>query len=119
MQRSDQRRAGDSMTRVAARCPFVARRVMLIARRVGLPAIDRSSTVCDVYLRERHLQPVRKLVDVVVSPEVQEEQAWLVVQHVVVDCGDLDPAVAQRLLYRVDLFRDQYEIARNGRLAGA
>jgi hypothetical protein len=44
---------------------------------------------------------------------MQEEQAGLVVEHVIVERGDLDAIRTQRLKHRVDLGRSQDEVARD------
>jgi hypothetical protein len=54
---------------------------------------------------EGGVQPLRPLRGLVIGPEVDEERAGLVVEHVIVDRRDFDPAVAQRLDERVDLDR--------------
>ena len=47
---------------------------------------------CD--LLKRRLQPLRQLRRIVIGPEVNEEEAWLLVQHMAVDCRDLDAIFA-------------------------
>src|SRR5271166_3368709 len=57
----------------------------------------------DVDLSERRFQAFGELLRVVIRPEMHEEQPRLVVEHVVVECGNLDPVLAQCLGYRVHL----------------
>src|SRR5207248_6377936 len=80
------------------------------------PTFDRLPLCC-VDLRKRGSQAARQLVHVVVGPEVHEEQPRLVIEHMVVNRGDLDAVVAQRLHYGVDFLRNQYEVARDCGLA--
>ena len=56
---------------------------------------------------------------VVVGPEMNEERAGLVVEHVIVDGGHLDAVVAQGFDERIDLARQRHEIAGDRRLAVA
>src|ERR1700677_2451171 len=64
-------------------------------------------------------KPLGQFHGVVVGPEMNEERARLVVEHVVVNRGDLDAIVLQRLDERIDLARERHEVASNGRLAVA
>jgi hypothetical protein len=50
---------------------------------------------------------------------MNKERARLVVEHVVVNRGDLDAVVLQGLDERIDLARERHEVTGNGRLAVA
>ena len=46
---------------------------------------------------EAGAKPFRQLHRVVIGPEMDKERARLVVEHMVVNCSDLDPVVPQGL----------------------
>src|SRR5437879_2530179 len=50
---------------------------------------------------------------------MHEEEPRLLIEHVVVDGGHLDPVLPERLQYRGHLLGDQNEVAGNRRLAAA
>src|SRR5437763_2837092 len=56
-----------------------------------------SSLFLEADLAQRSLQPVRKLLGIVIRPEVHEEKARLLVQHVAMQRGDFNAVVAQGL----------------------
>ena len=76
-------------------------------------------SLLDLHVVERGAQPSCELLRIVVAPEMHEEQARLVVEHVVVDRGHLDAVRAQRLQHRIDLVGGEHEIARDRRLAAS
>ena len=45
---------------------------------------------------QRRSQSLGELLRILVRPEVHEEEARLLLQHVAVQCGDLDAVIAQR-----------------------
>src|SRR6202035_5968166 len=65
----------------------------------GLPItgspVQTRSALRDIDVRKRGLEPLGELPRVVIGPEVYEEEVRLVIQHVVVNCRNLDPVVAQ------------------------
>src|SRR5713101_4068549 len=70
-------------------------------------------------LVERCVQSLGKLQCIVVSPEMQEEQSRLLIQHVAVDRGHIDPVRPQRRYDRVYFVARKHEIAGNSGLATA
>jgi hypothetical protein len=60
-----------------------------------------------------------QLHSVVTGPKVDEERAGLVVEHVIVDGGDLDAVVPQGLDERIGFAGERHEIARDRCLAVA
>src|SRR5436305_11950249 len=73
--------------------------------------------LCHVHLVERRAQAARRLLRVVVCPEVHEEEARAFGQHV--ERRYLYAAVSQGADDRIDLARSQHEVARDGGLAPA
>src|SRR5271165_161376 len=92
--------------------------VMIPRRRIARANITPSA-LGDVDMRERRLQPLGELLGIVIGPEVHEIEAWLVVEHVVVDRRDFDPVLAERFQHRVHFAGDQYEVAGDRRFAAA
>ena len=66
----------------------------------GSPTPARSA-LRDIDLRKRRLQPLGKLLRVIIGPEVHEVEVRLIVEHVVVDRRNLDPVLTQRPQDRV------------------
>src|SRR5208283_3064462 len=66
------------------------------------PARTRSAPR-NIDLRKRCLQAFGELPGIVIGPEMHEVEVWLIVEHVIVNRGDLDPLVTQRLQHRVHL----------------
>src|SRR5437899_7795564 len=62
-------------------------------------------------------KPLRQLYGIIVGPEVHEKQPWLLVQHVTVQCGGLNPIFSQRLDDGIYLFADQNEVSGDCSLA--
>src|SRR5688572_21603915 len=80
---------------------------------------ERSFASSDLNLRERRIEPGRKFLRVIVGPEMHEEQARLVVEHVVVQRRHVDPVRVQRLDDWIDLVLGEYEVAGDRGLARA
>src|SRR5262245_5959617 len=70
-------------------------------------------------LVERRAQALRQLQGIIVGPEMAEEQTWLLVQHVAVQGGYLDPVTSQGLDDGVDLVGRQNEVAGDRRFTAA
>ena len=64
----------------------------------------------DVDLVESSAQALGELLRVIIGPEVHEEKARLLIQHVAVQCGHLDAIVTQRFEDRIDLLSSQHKI---------
>jgi len=94
----------------------LSRRARRGSRPVASPTRTRPA-LCDIDLCERGLQPLGKLLRIVIGPEVHEVEMRLVIEHVIVDCRNLDPVLPQRPQDRVHLLCDQHEIAGDRRLA--
>jgi len=75
--------------------------------------------LCVVHLVGRGFESARQLDGIVVCPEMHEEQARLVIQHVIVDCRHLDAVLPNGAKHRIDHRSDQYEVAGDRRLAVA
>src|SRR5260221_14338332 len=83
------------------------------------PIPGRCRSSAEAPLAQRRLQPAGELLRIVVRPEVHEEEARLLFQHVAVQCGDFDAVFAQGFEDRVHFLGDQDEITGNRRLAAA
>src|SRR6516162_7630312 len=79
----------------------------------------RTSALRARRLVERGAKAFRQLQRIVVGPEVQKKESWLLVQHVTVDCRHFDAICKKRLDYRVDLITRQHKIASDRRFAAA
>src|ERR1700732_1411611 len=60
------------------------------------------SLLCQCHSIERGLQSGGEFDHVIVCPEVHEEQNRLVIEHVIVQGGDLDAIVVQNTQHRID-----------------
>jgi hypothetical protein len=71
----------------------------------------------DVECLQCSAKAIRELDCVVIRPEVDEERAWVVANHVIVDRRHLDPVVTKRRDERIELARKGDEISGDRRLA--
>src|ERR671933_905694 len=81
------------------------------------PADSGVSAPFHLHLVEGGAKPLGELLRIVVRPEMHEEEARLLAEHVVVQGRDLDAVLAKRAEHRVHLVGREHEIARDGRLA--
>src|SRR5262245_4504159 len=75
-----------------------------------------TSSVPDAYacgLVERGAQSPGKLEGIVIGPEVQEDQARVLGQHVTMDRGDLDAVRPQGLDHGIDFGGSEHVVTRN------
>src|SRR3954452_11538700 len=73
----------------------------------------------DIDMVQRGFQPGCELLRIVMRPEMHEEEAWLLTDHVVVHGCNLYTVLAQCLHHRRDFLVGQNEIAGNRRFAAA
>src|SRR5438445_12118334 len=64
-------------------------------------------------------QAASELCGVIVRPEMQEDQARLLSQHVTMDCRDFDAVGTQSLDDWIDLFSREHEVPRDSCLPAA
>src|SRR3954451_13589120 len=76
------------------------------------------SALWDVDMSKRRLEALSELFGVVIGPEMDEEQARQLVQHVVVDGSDLNAVLTHGLQHGGHFLGDQNEIARYRGFAG-
>jgi hypothetical protein len=79
----------------------------------------RPSSSREIDLVERGPQSCRQFCQFIVCPEVHEEQARLVIEHVIVQGRNLDAIVAQNTQHRIDFIGGQDEIPGDRGLAAA